>query len=47
MSEGLVILHDAKAARWLRFESPRRIVRAFRVDEVAPALRQVSALAGE
>lgn len=44
MTEGLVIVHDAAAARWLRFEAPCRIVQAFRADEVEPALREAASL---
>ena len=39
--EPLVVLHDAAAGRWLRFQAPVEIIAATRLDEVRPALRQI------
>ncbi len=44
MTEGLVILHDAARAKWLRFEEPCRIISARSTDEVLPALNTVEGL---
>ena len=44
MTEGLVILHDAARAKWLRFEEPYRIISACSTEEVLPALNTVEAL---
>ena len=44
MTEGLVILHDAARAKWLRFEEPCRIISAYSTEEVLPALNTVEAL---
>jgi para-aminobenzoate synthetase / 4-amino-4-deoxychorismate lyase len=44
MTEGLVILHDAARAKWLRFEEPCRIISTCSTEEVLPALNTVEAL---
>lgn len=44
MSEGFVVLHDADGDRWLRFKTPRRILSAFRVEDVFPALQSAESL---
>ena len=38
--EPLVVLQDAAAGRWLRFQNPVEIVTATRLEEVRPALQQ-------
>jgi para-aminobenzoate synthetase / 4-amino-4-deoxychorismate lyase len=44
MGEGLVILHDAARAKWLRFEEPCRIISTCSREEVLPALNTVEEL---
>ena len=47
MTEGLVVLHDAAGRRWLRFQSPRRIISTFMTGEVLSALKDVETLVNE
>lgn len=37
----LVILHDASARRWLRFQHPIEVVTTHRIDDVEPCLHQI------
>ncbi len=36
-----VLLYDHFSGRWLEFSQPLRVLAAFRLDEVLPALREV------
>ena len=47
MGEGLVILHDAARAKWLRFEEPCRIISTCSTEEVLPALSTIEGLVRE
>ncbi len=40
-----VILYEARAGQWLRFQNPRQVIQADRLDAVSPALQQVEQLA--
>ena len=44
---GQFIIHNAAAARWLRFENPHRIIVTNRIEEVLPALQQIENLVNE
>jgi para-aminobenzoate synthetase / 4-amino-4-deoxychorismate lyase len=41
---GEVILHNATAARWLRFKNPHQVIVAGRIREILPALEQIEKL---
>lgn len=38
-----VVMHDARAGRWLRFSQPQAVIEARRLDEVVPQLQRVEA----
>lgn len=44
---GTVVVHDAAAGKWLRFDSPVEVITAAAIHEVAPALRTIEELAGK
>ena len=36
-----VVIHDATQQRWLHFRVPQRVISAYRIDEVIPALKAI------